>query len=292
MSLLILPKELPVRETLHAEGIDTADCAPKGCEPLRILFLNLMPEKQKTELDICRAVAKAERTIELILLKISGQTYKTTPQEYMEQFYRDFETVEGERFDGLIITGAPLEHLPFEEVRYWQQLCHIMNWADSHVNSTLYICWAAQAGLYHHYGIPKYGLPHKKFGVYPHQILNSELPLFCGMPTPLPIPTSRHTEVRKSDFTAPHLHIVSESEESGVGIAISDDAHRIFITGHLEYAPGTLESEYLRDLAKNLPIAPPEHYYHDGTPESGIHFSWQQAAARFYSNWINHYAAS
>ncbi len=291
MAQLILPEGIPAQEILRTEGVPVSAHAAAGTCPLRVLFLNLMPQKAVTELDIARMMAASGLDVELIPLKISGQTYKTTPMAHMEAFYRDFETVEADSFDGLIITGAPVEHLAFEEVRYWPQLCHIMNWADVHVRSTLYICWGAQAGLYFHYGIPKYGLPAKKFGIYPHENLAPSLPLLEGLGENFPIPTSRHTEVRAADFNAPDLRIVAESDESGVGIALTTDGRRIFITGHLEYEPATLEKEYLRDKAKQLPIEVPGHYYYDNLPERGIRFSWDAAARRFYHNWLRYYAA-
>lgn len=285
--MLILPKDFPIAATLRAEGIQTACECPTGGQPLRILFLNLMPQKTVTELDIARAVAQPDKTVELLPMKIAGQTYKTTPMAHMLQFYRDFETFESGCYDGLIVTGAPVEHLPFEEVRYWPQLCRIMDWAQTHVRSTLYICWGAQAGLYHHYGIPKHPLPAKKFGIFAQRVIESGWPVLHGLEPEFPMPNSRHTEVRRADFpTDGSLAIVAESQESGVGIAIGHGGKDIFIVGHLEYEPHTLHNEYVRDLNKGLPIAPPQHYYKDGTPESGIDFAWHEAARRFYRNWL------
>lgn len=188
----------------------------------------------------------------------------------------------------MIVTGAPVEHLPFENVRYWTQLCHIMSWAEAHVRSTLYICWGAQAALQHLYGIPKHQLPAKKFGVFIQKKLAGDAPILRHLPENFPMPNSRHTEVQRKDIERHPLHIVAESEESGVGIVTSaDGTQQIFIVGHLEYEPKTLHNEYQRDLSKGLPIAPPLHYYHHDKPQEGIDFSWQKTAATFYSNWLD-----
>lgn len=287
--MLILPAHFPATSILRSEGWQVLDGeSPAGLRPLRILFLNLMPQKQVTELDIARALAFSEHCVRLYPMKISGQAYKTTPIEHMRTFYSDFEVFEPENFDGLIITGAPVEHLPFEEVRYWLQLCRIMDWARSHVRSTLYICWGAQAGLYHHYGIPKYALPEKCFGIFRQHVLYRGLSLFQGMEPEFLMPNSRHTEVRRQDFpTNGSLCIVAESEESGIGVAMSRDGREIFIVGHLEYEPQTLHNEYTRDLKKGLSILPPLHYYRKECPEQGVDFSWKKSACLFYSNWLD-----
>lgn len=285
--MLILPKDFPITATLRAENIQAAHTCPAGAQPLRILLLNLMPQKVVTELDIARALAQPDKTVELLPMKIAGQTYKTTPMAHMLRFYKDFETYEHGCYDGLIVTGAPVEHLPFEEVRYWPQLCRIMDWAQSHVGSTLHICWGAQAGLYHHHGIPKHPLPAKMFGIFPQRVVQAGWPVLEGLEPEFPMPNSRHTEVRRTDFpTDGSLEIVAESQESGIGIAIGHEGKDIFIVGHLEYEPNTLHNEYVRDLNKGLPIAPPRHYYKDGTPDNGIDFSWHGAARRFYRNWL------
>lgn len=285
--MLILPKDFPAMSVLQEEGAQVTGECPDGIRPLRVLLLNLMPNKAVTELDIARVLAVPDMDVQLLPMKIAGQTYKTTPMSHMERFYADFEHFEHDHFDGFIITGAPVEHLPFEEVRYWPQLCHIMDWARTHVRSTLYICWGAQAGLYHHYGVPKRALPAKCFGVFPQLVFRSEFPLFAGMEPCFPMPNSRHTEVRREDFpTAGSLEIVAGGEESGVGVAMTHDGREVFVAGHLEYAPRTLHDEYNRDVQKGLPIAPPRHYYVNDNPCSGIDFSWSSAAARFYHNWL------
>ena len=297
--MIFLPKNLPAVEILSSEGLAVAEYALSpsgsleyivGSSVSRILFLNIMPQKVVTEIDIARALAHAESDVQLLPMKISGQTYKTTPVAHMDQFYKNFEDYESEYFDGLIITGAPIEHLPFEEVRYWKQLCHIMDWAKGHVKSTLYICWGAQAGLYYHYGIPKYGLNHKLFGIFPQRTLISKLPLLEGLEPEFNMPHSRHTEIRKSDFPlTPDLKILAEGEASGVSLAMSHSGREFFITGHLEYEPNTLHNEYIRDLNKGLPIEKPLNYYWEDQPEKGVHYSWEGAAWMFYRNWVKYY---
>lgn len=302
--MLYLPNDIPCSLTLMAEGsavsqyaktcfLNGADASvlfPEGTK--KILFLNLMPQKAVTELDVARMMAATGEDVALIPMKIARQTYKTTPMEHMERFYLDFETLEHHSYDGLIITGAPVEHLPFEQVRYWPQLCRIIDWARAGgAHSTLYICWGAQAGLYYNYGISKHPLPAKRFGIFRHEVPTA-LPtpplqgLLSGLAPTFPMPHSRHTEVRAADF-APHpLHLLAVSEESGVGLAATEDGREVYITGHLEYEPHTLENEYRRDVAKGLPILPPEHYYHHDDPTAGIRFSWGEAARVFYRNWV------
>jgi homoserine O-succinyltransferase len=250
-----------------------------------------MPQKPITELDIARTLAQAQTDVCLIPIKIAGQQYKTTPQEYVERFYADFQRVEAYHFDGLIITGAPVEQIPFEAVRYWHQLQHIMDWAVDHANSTLYICWGAQAGLYHHYGIPKYGLPEKKFGVFPQNQLQADIPLLHDLPPIFHMPHSRHTEIRKSDLLqhSDSLTLLAESPATGVSIIAGSKGADIYITGHLEYEPTTLHREYQRDLSKGLPIQMPVNYYVDDDPARGVNYSWQSASVKFYSNWIEYY---
>lgn len=295
-TMLFLPQSMPAINILRKEGADIATFDKNNIsgfpqETLRILFLNLMPQKAVTELDIARVICRHHRPVALLPMKIANQTYKTTPPEHMERFYTDFEYFENApnpHFDGMIVTGAPVEHLPFENVRYWTQLCHIMSWAKSHVRSTLYICWGAQAALQHLYGIPKHQLPAKKFGVFIQKKLAGDAPILRHLPENFPMPNSRHTEVQRKDIERHPLHIVAESEESGVGIVTSaDGTQQIFIVGHLEYEPKTLHNEYQRDLSKGLPIAPPLHYYHHDKPQEGIDFSWQKTAATFYSNWLD-----
>lgn len=284
--MLILPKDFPINTTLRDEGVPLSETCPAGRHPLRILFLNLMPKKVVTELDMARVLSHPDVDVQLIPMKIAGQTYKNTPMEHMQRFYEDFDRLEHDDFDGMIVTGAPVEHFAFEEVRYWPQLCHIMDWARRHVRSVLYVCWGAQAGLYHNYGIPKYALPAKCFGVFWQQA-DAGCPLFDGIGTDFPMPNSRHTEVRRDDFVKDgRLEIVAESSESGIGVVWDGTGREVYIVGHLEYAPQTLHEEYLRDAAKGLAIAPPLHYYKNDDVRAGVNDSWRTAARCFYRNWL------
>lgn len=287
--MLYLPKGIPASEQLSTDTYKLHEWNKvQHCK--RVLLLNLMPQKTQTELDIARTICATNENVQLIPIKIKGQTYKTTPMEHIKAFYIDFDDVEHECFDGLIITGAPVEQIAFEEVRYWPQLCHIMDWATDNVERILYICWGAQAGLYHHYGICKYALPEKRFGIFPQQVMVPQSPLMKKLQPVFPMPNSRHTEVRREDIlSCSHqgLEIVAESDESGVGIVATADCRRTFIVGHLEYEPYTLHKEYHRDLAKSLPIHAPEHYYDaDGT----VNYVWKDAAVQFYANWLNAHA--
>lgn len=296
--MLYLPHNLSAAATLQSEGCDVgvydiADSAAWSPPPRsvrRVLFLNLMPKKAETELDIARMLAERDVDVALLPMKIAGQTYKTTPMEHMTAYYRDFEDFASGHYDGLIITGAPVEHLPFEEVRYWEPLCNIMDWAATHVHSTLCICWGAQAALYHLYGVPKYPLSAKMFGIFEQQVLspaNAVPPLMEGLSPTFKMPNSRHTEVRRADIEAAGVELLAASRESGVGVMQSRDGRYVFIVGHLEYHAATLDSEYRRDLGKGLPIAPPRHYYLNDRPDNGIDFSWLTAARRFYGNWLH-----
>lgn len=291
--MLYLPEQLPAATTLLAAGHEIATYPPhtwrkENGDVKRILLLNLMPQKAVTELDIARMLTTATCDVQLIPMKISGQSYKTTPIEHMEAFYTDFEVLESHQYEGLIITGAPVEQISFEEVRYWTQLCDIMEWAKTHVRSTLYICWAAQAGLYHHYNMPKYPLEQKKFGIFSQQILTKQHPLFQDFEPCFPMPHSRHTEVRSCDIPAntPQLIEAVRGDETGVGILIGNEGREVYITGHLEYEPYTLHREYERDLSKGLPIQQPQHYYHHDDATQGVNFSWEQSAKLFYRNWV------
>ena len=252
---------------------------------LRILFLNIMPIKPTTEEDFCRSLACKDIDIELIPIKIPNQQYKCTPQAYVERYYKDFDTLESEHYDGFILTGAPLENIPFEQVRYWKQLTEIIEWAKTHVNTSLYVGWGAQAALYYHFGIPKHPLSVKMFGVFQHDA-NCNHPLLQHLSPTFPMPHSRHTEVRAEDFT-PQCQILATSPESGVGIALSNDGREVYITGHLEYEPLTLHNEYYRDLSKQLQIAPPKYYYTNDDENLGVSYSWQEACQHFFHNWLN-----
>lgn len=285
--------QLPAIELLKQENIfvmDTSRASSQDIRPLRVLILNLMPLKITTETDLLRLLSNSPLQIEVEFLKIKGHTSKNTPVEHMMNFYKDFDQVSHSKFDGLIITGAPVEHLPFEEVTYWEEMRTIMDWAATNVYSTLFICWAAQAGLYHHYNIPKYPLPEKMFGVFRHTVSDEKLPIFRGFDDEFWVPHSRHTEIRRSDIDqVPQLSVISESEASGVNMVMGKGGRQLFITGHLEYSRYTLDGEYKRDLKKNLPISLPVNYYQNDNVAEPPLVKWKSAANLLFSNWLNYY---
>ena len=290
---LNLPDRLPAIELLKEENIfviDHSRASAQDIRPLKIVILNLMPLKITTETDLVRLLSNSPLQVEVSFMKVKGHTPKNTPIEHMKAFYKDFELMRDERFDGMIITGAPVEHLPFEEVTYWNEITEIFDWARTHVTSTLYICWAAQAGLYHYYGIPKYPLPKKMFGIFPQYPLYPKLPIFRGFDDVFYMPHSRHTEIHREDvLRVPELTLVSESPLSGVSMVMARGGREIFITGHSEYAPNTLDTEYRRDLDKGLPIEMPLNYYRDNNPELGPLVTWRAHGNLLFANWLNYY---
>ena len=292
---LNLPDRLPAIELLKKENIfviDSSRASSQDIRPLRIVILNLMPLKITTETDLVRLLSNTPLQVEVSFMKVKGHTSKNTPVEHMKAFYRDFELMKNEKFDGMIITGAPVEHLEFEDVNYWDEIQDIFNWTRTHVTSTLYICWAAQAGLYHHYGIPKYPLDKKMFGIFEHHICEgmSKLPIFRGFDDVFFVPHSRHTEVRRADIEKhPELTIISESDDSGVHIVMARGGREFYVTGHSEYSPYTLDTEYRRDLGKGLPIDMPKNYYRDNDLEKGPLVRWRSTANLLFSNWLNYY---
>ena len=258
--------------------------------PLQILLLNLMPTKVDTETQLARVLGNTPLQIELELIAPHDHVSKNTSQAHMLAFYKSFDEVKHRTFDGLVITGAPVEHLPFEEVDYWPELCEIMEWSKTHVHSTLHICWGAQAGLFYHYGIPKYSLGKKLFGVFPHKALKVQSPLFRGFDDEFFVPHSRYTENRVEDILArPELELLAVSEQAGVFAVKSEDNRRFFITGHPEYDPDTLANEYFRDVNKGLDIQVPCNYFPDDDPKNAPLVRWRSAAQLFYSNWLNYY---
>ena len=270
--------------------IDNSRASRQDIRPLKIVILNLMPIKITTETDLVRLLSNTPLQLDIQFMKLKSHTPKNTPIEHMMMFYRDFEDMKDEKFDGMIITGAPVETFEFEEVTYWDEITTIFDWARTHVTSTLYICWAAQAGLYYHYGIPKYNLPKKMFGVFPHTSLMPKLPIFRGFDDVFYIPHSRHTEIRKEDiFQNQALTVIAESVQSGVGIVMARNGREFFITGHIEYAPDTLDKEYKRDVGIRTDVDIPVNYY----PNDDYHLSplvtWRAHANLFYNNWINYY---
>lgn len=290
---LRLPDQLPAIDILKRENIfvmDDTRAHSQDIRPLRIVILNLMPIKITTETDLIRLLSNTPLQIEVCFMKLSSHTPSHTPIEHMMMFYRDFETLRKEKFDGMIITGAPVENLEFEKVKYWPELIEIFSWARTHVTSTLFICWAAQAGLYFHYGVPKYPLPKKMFGIYQQNILNPLLPIFRGFDDKFMMPQSRHTENRRADVEAcPALSLIAESAQSGVSIIMARGGREFFITGHLEYAPNTLDNEYKRDRNIRSDVDVPFNYYQDNDPSKGPLVTWRAHANLFYSNWINYY---
>lgn len=290
---LNLQKNLPAIELLKKEHIfviDDSRATTQDIRPLRIVVLNLMPLKITTETDLVRLLSNTPLQVEMELMKIKGHTSKNTPIEHMQAFYKDFDQMRDDYYDGMIITGAPVEQMPFEEVTYWGEICEIFDWARTHVTSTLYICWAAQAGLYHFHGVPKYDLPKKMFGIFPHHLLQPYLPIFRGFDDEFYVPHSRHTEVRREDIEkVPGLTLLSESDESGVYMAMARGGREFFITGHSEYSPNTLHDEYMRDLNKGLPIEMPKHYYRNDNLAEGPLVRWRAHANQLFTNWLNYY---
>lgn len=290
---LNLPDRLPAIEILKEENIfviDNSRATQQDIRPLRIVVLNLMPLKITTETDIVRLLSNTPLQLEISFMKIKSHTSKNTPIEHMETFYTDFDQMRSEKYDGLIITGAPVEQMDFEEVSYWNEITEIFDWSRTHVTSTFYICWAAQAGLYHHYGVPKYPLDKKLFGVFEHRPLNPLHSIFRGFDDVFYAPHSRHTEVRREDIIKiPELTLLSESDEAGVYMVMGRGGREFFVTGHSEYSPLTLDMEYRRDVEKELPINLPQNYYVNDDPNKGPVVRWRGHANLLFSNWLNYF---
>ena len=290
---LRLPDKLPAIELLKKENIfvmDNTRATTQDIRPLRIVILNLMPLKITTETDLVRLLSNTPLQLDIHFMKLKSHTPKNTPIEHMMMFYRDFDEMKDEKFDGMIITGAPVEQLDFEDVGYWSEITRIFSWTRTHVMSTLYICWAAQAGLYYHYGIPKYPLAKKMFGVFPTYPLDPQLPIFRGFDDVFNMPHSRHTEIHKDDILAnKELELLAESPESGVSIVMARGGREFFITGHLEYSPTTLDSEYRRDMGKRDDVDMPKHYYRGDNPDNAPLVTWRAHANLLFGNWINYY---
>lgn len=290
---LRLPDKLPAIELLKQENIfvmDNSRATSQDIRPLRIVILNLMPLKITTETDLVRLLSNTPLQMEIYFMKLKSHTSKNTPIEHMMMFYKDFDVLKNEKFDGMIITGAPIEHLEFEDVGYWDEITQVFEWADTHVTSTMYICWAAQAGLYYHYGVPKHQLPKKKFGVFRQYPLTPHIPLFRGFDDSFNMPHSRHTEVRPEDIRIhSELDIVAESAESGTSIVYAHNGRQIFITGHMEYEPYTLDKEYRRDKDIRDDVDVPQNYYIDDNPANKPNVTWRAHANLLFNNWINYY---
>jgi homoserine O-succinyltransferase len=288
-----IPNTLPARATLELENIFVMDeerAIHQDIRALRVAILNLMPTKIATETQLLRLLSNSALQVEVTLLHTATHESKNTDAEHLLQHYLTFNDIEREKFDGLIITGAPVEQMPFEEVEYWDELTQIMDWAESNVESTLFICWGAQAGLYHRYGIPKYDLPNKMFGVYEHRVLSRTESLLRGFDDIFLAPHSRHTEIRRADVEkVDELNILAESDEAGLYLLGTKDGRRIFVTGHSEYDPFTLKGEYDRDVNKGLPIHVPQNYYPNNDPGQTPTVRWRGHANLLFSNWLNYY---
>lgn len=290
---LKLPKNLPAIEALKAENIfvmDSDRASEQDIRPLKIAILNLMPIKEQTENDLIRLLSNTPLQLEIEFMMIPQHISKNTAASHMKLFYTPFEEMKQHKYDGMIITGAPLEHMDFEQVSYWPILTEIFDWAKTHVTSTMYICWAAQAGMYHFYGVPKYPLDKKMFGIFKHHSYDPSSPIFRGFDDEFYVPHSRHSEVRSEDIKKhTELTILSESKESGVYMVSARGGRELFVTGHLEYAPDTLDTEYKRDLSKGLPIEMPVNYYRDNDPNKLPLVRWRSTANLLFANWLNYY---
>ena len=288
-----IPNALPATRTLEEENIfvmTETRAITQDIRPLKILLLNLMPTKIVTETQFARLLGNTPLQVELELLHTSTHRATHTAQEHMMAFYKTFDEVKDQNFDGMVITGAPVEQLPFEQVNYWQDLCEIMEWSKTHVHSTLHICWGAQAGLYYHYGIKKHDLPKKLFGVYPHTLDKPRAILLRGFDEVFMVPHSRYTTVKREDVEAvPELSILASSEEAGVFLMASPEGKQIFATGHAEYDARTLENEYLRDKNAGLGTAVPDHYYPDNDDTKAPNVTWRGHTNLLFSNWLNYF---
>ena len=283
-----IPNELPATKVLTEENIfvmTETRAQTQDIRPLQILLLNLMPTKIDTETQLSRLLGNTPLQVELTLLHTKTHKSKNTSEQHLLQFYQTFDEIKHRKFDGMIITGAPVELMPFEEVEYWNELCDIMEWSKKHVHSTFHICWGAQAGLYYHYGIGKSPLPQKMFGV-----LDRRAMLFRGFDDTFFVPHSRHTEIdEKAVYENPQLQVLSVSQKAGIYAIASLDGRRIFITGHSEYDPETLAKEYFRDVSQGKKIAVPENYFPNNDPENPPLVTWRAHANLIYSNWLNYY---
>ena len=285
--------DLPVREILEKENIFVMDehrATHQDIRPISIGLLNLMPLKEDTELQILRSLSNTPLQVDVTFVMVSSHVSKNTPTSHLNKFYYRFEEIRDRKLDGFIITGAPVEQIPFEEVDYWEELKEIMEWSKTHVTSTLHLCWGAQAGIYYHYGIDKEMLPQKVFGVFRHRVLNRKIPLVRGFDDVFLAPHSRHTQtpidkVRADD----RLTILAESEEAGLFLAMAENGRKIFVMGHPEYDRITLDQEYKRDLSKGLDIQMPKHYYTEDDPSVRPLLTWRAAANNLYTNWLNYY---
>ena len=288
-----IPNDLPAAGILQNENIfvmKQTRAETQQIRPLEIVLLNLMPTKIVTETQLSRMLGNTPLQVHLELMMVSGHTPKNTPPEHLLAFYKTFDELKDRKFDGMVITGAPVENMPFEDVTYWEELCRIMEWSKTHVHSTFHICWGAQAGLYYHYGIQKKPLPEKLFGVFPHKADYKRSILLRGFDDEFMVPHSRHTTVERADIEKiPELKILASSEEAGVYIVMNKEGRQIFVTGHSEYDPDTLEREYLRDKNQGLPIHVPVNYYPNDDDTQPPIVRWRGHGNLLYSNWLNYF---
>jgi homoserine O-succinyltransferase len=288
-----IPDKLPAVELLKKENIfvmGSQRALQQDIRPLRIALLNLMPLKIDTETDLVRVLSNSPLQVELDLIGLSSHESSHTPIEHIREFYIAFDEIKGQRYDGLIVTGAPLGHVPFEAVDYWRELTQVLDWARENVTASMFLCWSAQAALYHYYGVPRHPLPQKMFGIFEHTLNAPQHPLFRGFDEVFYAPHSRHTELRRQDIAqVPTLDILSESDEAGVYIVASRSGRELFITGHAEYAPETLDNEYRRDLSKGLPIDVPRRYYRNNDPALPPLVRWRSHANLLFQNWLNYF---
>lgn len=285
--------DLPIKEVLEQENIFVMDeyrAAHQEIRPISIGLLNLMPLKEDTELQILRSLSNTPLQTDVTFVRVSSHVSKNTSTSHIYKFYEPFEEIKKQKFDGFIITGAPVEQMPFEEVDYWDELKEIMDWTVTNVTSTLHLCWGAQAGIYYHYGINKVQLPKKQFGIFPHHVRNRKIPLVRGFDDVFYAPHSRHTEVPRELLEKDErMMILADSEEAGVFLCMAKEGRQIFVMGHPEYDRMTLDSEYKRDLGKGLDIQMPVNYYPENNPEKKPKLIWRSHANNLYSNWLNYY---
>ena len=288
-----IQSDLPVKEILEKENLFVMDenrAMHQDIRPIYILILNLMPLKEETELQLLRSLSNTPLQVDVSFMAVESHQAKNTSRSHLNKFYQTFTELKDKKFDGMIITGAPVEQLEFEEVDYWEEVTRIMDWSETHVTSTIFLCWAAQAALYHFYGLKKRMLDKKMFGLFWHKVMNRKIPLVRGFDDVFLAPHSRHTEVPIADVHAcKDLTVLAESDEAGLFLAMAEDGRKIFVMGHPEYDRVTLDGEYKRDLSKGLPIEMPKNYYRDNNPDNGPQLLWRAHANNLYTNWLNYY---
>ena len=288
-----IQSDLPVKEILEKENLFVMDenrAMHQDIRPIYILILNLMPLKEETELQLLRSLSNTPLQVDVSFMAVESHQAKNTSRSHLNKFYQTFSELKDKKFDGMIITGAPVEQMEFEEVDYWEEVTKIMDWSETHVTSTIFLCWAAQAALYHFYGLKKRKLDKKMFGLFWHKVMNRKIPLVRGFDDIFLAPHSRHTEVPiEAVHACKDLTVLAESDEAGLFLAMAEDGRKIFVMGHPEYDRVTLDGEYKRDLGKGLPIEMPENYYRDNNPENGPLLMWRAHANNLYTNWLNYY---